>query len=122
MAFVAWLLTGLVVAIHIYVVILEMVLWKARGPKVFGITPAFAAESSRMASNQGLYNGFLVVAIGVGSVWRAAGGNALLVFGLACVAVAGLWGGLTVGRRILLVQSVPAAAALAAHVIAGTLH
>jgi putative membrane protein len=35
------------------------------------------------------------------------------VFGLLCVAVAGIWGAITVNRRILLVQTVPAVAALA---------
>ena len=37
----------------------------------------------------------------------------LAVFGLLCVAVAGIWGAITVNRRILLVQTVPAVAALA---------
>ena len=29
----------LVLLIHVYIVVLEMVLWKTRGPKVFRITP-----------------------------------------------------------------------------------
>ena len=36
-----------------------------------------------------------------------------MFFGLACVAVAGVWGGLTVKRSILLIQTVPAVVGLA---------
>jgi putative membrane protein len=38
----------------------------------------------------------------------------LATFFLSCVAIAGLYGAATVSRRILLVQTVPAIAALAA--------
>ena len=40
------------------------------------------------------------------------------LFFLACVIVAGLYGGLTVSRRILLVQALPAALALVAVLLA----
>ncbi|CAG2129797.1 DUF1304 domain-containing protein [Ralstonia mannitolilytica] len=103
-----------VLLIHVYIVVLEMVLWKTRGPKVFGITPEKAAETAAMASNQGLYNGFLVAALVIGLVAPDPAVNAsFAVFGLLCVAVAGVWGAITVNRRILLVQTVPAVAALA---------
>jgi putative membrane protein len=36
------------------------------------------------------------------------------MFGLSCVAVAGIWGALTVQKRILFVQTVPAVLALTA--------
>jgi len=108
-------LVGLNLLIHVYIVVLEMVLWTQRAPKVFGITPAFAAESKSLASNQGLYNGFLVVALGVGLVHPdRAIAHAFLVYGLGCIAVAGLWGAVTASRRILFVQTIPAALALAA--------
>jgi putative membrane protein len=35
------------------------------------------------------------------------------LFGLVCVAVAGIWGAITVNKRILFVQTVPAVGALA---------
>lgn len=104
----------LVLLIHVYIVVLEMVLWKTRGPKVFRITPEQAAETAAMASNQGLYNGFLVVALVIGLVAPDPAINAAFaLFGLICVAVAGIWGAITVSKRILFVQTVPAAAALA---------
>ncbi len=66
MTLAATVLTVLVLLIHVYIVILEMVLWRSRGPKVFGITEQFARDSAALASNQGLYNGFLVVALLLG--------------------------------------------------------
>ncbi|CAJ0853924.1 MULTISPECIES: DUF1304 domain-containing protein [Ralstonia] len=104
----------LVLLIHVYIVVLEMVLWKTRGPKVFRITPEKAAETAAMASNQGLYNGFLVAALVIGLVAPDPTINAAFaLFGLICVAVAGIWGAITVNKRILFVQTVPAVAALA---------
>ncbi|WP_343547226.1 DUF1304 domain-containing protein [Ralstonia sp.] len=104
----------LVLLIHVYIVVLEMVLWKTRGPKVFRITPEKAAETAAMASNQGLYNGFLVAALVIGLIAPDPAINAAFaLFGLICVAVAGIWGAITVNKRILFVQTVPAVAALA---------
>ncbi|GCB02855.1 membrane protein [Ralstonia sp. SET104] len=104
----------LVLLIHVYIVVLEMVLWKTRGPKVFRITPEKAAETAAMASNQGLYNGFLVAALVIGLVAPDPAVNAsFALFGLICVAVAGIWGAITVNKRILFVQTVPAVVALA---------
>ena len=103
----------LVLLIHVYIVVLEMVLWKTRGPKVFRITPEKAAETAAMASNQGLYNGFLVAALVIGLVAPNPVVNAsFALFGLICVAVAGIWGAITVSMRILYVQTVPAVAAV----------
>jgi len=110
----AIVLTLVVVLIHLYIVVLEMALWRTRGPKVFGITPQFARESAGLASNQGLYNGFLVIALVLGLVLREPFASAFVFYGLGCVVVAGLWGALTASRRILYVQALPAALALAA--------
>src|SRR5215211_8587102 len=99
---IAKVLVGLVAAIHIYVVILEMVLWRSRGPKVFGITRQFANDSAGLASNQGLYNGFLVAALALGLFLpdpRLA--HAFTLYGLICVALAGVWGAITANPRIL---------------------
>ncbi|QWT21894.1 DUF1304 domain-containing protein [Bacillus sp. NP157] len=118
MSLVATVLTVLVILIHVYIVILEMALWRSRGPKVFGITPAFANDSAALASNQGLYNGFLVVALVLGLALREPFATAFVFYGLGCVVVAGLWGAITASRRILYVQALPAILALAAQWIA----
>ena len=113
---IANVLTGLVVLIHLYIVVLEMFLWdKPLGRKVFGSTPEFAAASKVLAANQGLYNGFLAA----GLIWGLATANLpVQLFFLGCVVVAGLYGALTVGIKILFVQAVPAALALVAVLVA----
>lgn len=105
----------IVAALHVYFLVLEMFLWrKPHGRRTFGMTQAIADSSAVLAANQGLYNGFLAA----GLLWALIGygivpGRAILTFFLACVIVAGLYGGATVSRRIVLVQSVPAGLALA---------
>jgi putative membrane protein len=116
---IANILVGLVAAIHIYIVVLEMYLWdKPFGLKVFRNTPEFAAASKVLAANQGLYNGFLAA----GLIWglsMGAAGRPVELFFLACVIVAGLYGAMTVGIKILYVQTVPATLAVAAILFVG---
>ena len=111
---IANVLVGLVVLIHLYIVVLEMVLWdKPFGRKVFGNTAEFATASKVLAANQGLYNGFLAA----GLIWglsMGVAGHAVQLFFLGCVIVAGLYGAMSVGVKILFVQAVPAALAVAA--------
>jgi putative membrane protein len=104
-------LFALVALLHLYFLVLEMFLWTTpTGRRVFGLEAAFAEESKSLAANQGLYNGFLVA----GLVWGLVGDRTdVKVFFLVCVVVAGLYGTFTVSRKILYVQTVPAAIALA---------
>jgi putative membrane protein len=120
MTAVATVLTALVALIHVYIVVLEMVLWDTpRGRAAFGTTPELATQTKVLAANQGLYNGFLVAALVLGLVGPADHRFAFAVFGLSCVVVAGLYGAATVSRRILFVQAVPAGLALIAVLVAG---
>jgi putative membrane protein len=106
-------LVGLVAAIHVYILILEMFLWDTpRGRKAFGTTPEFAAASKTLAANQGLYNGFLAAGLIWGLLLGPAGKPVQLFF-LGCVIVAGLYGGFTASRKILFIQALPAAVAMA---------
>jgi putative membrane protein len=86
----------------------------------FGTDQAFADRSAALAANQGLYNAFLVAGLAWGLIAADPVGFQVTVFFLACVIVAGLYGAATVNRRILIVQAVPAAIALAAVLIAGS--
>jgi putative membrane protein len=109
-----------VAAIHAYILVLEMFLWRTeRGRRAFGTDQAFADQSATLAANQGLYNGFLAA----GLVWGVLAGDPVgfqvRVFFLGCVIVAGAYGALTVNRRILVVQAVPAIVALAVVLLAG---
>ncbi|MDO5612787.1 MAG: DUF1304 domain-containing protein [Paracoccus sp. (in: a-proteobacteria)] len=110
-------LTGLIAALHLYILWLEMFRWQApRTRATFGGLDAdFAARTRVMAANQGLYNGFLAAGL-IWGLWR--GDQGVVLFFLTCVAVAGLFGAATVSRRILLVQTMPAVLAMAA-VLAG---
>lgn len=115
MILVADILLALVAALHAYFLILEMFLWdKPQGLKVFRNTPEKAEITKVLAANQGLHNGFLVA----GLIWGLVHGNPALafqikVFFLLCVIVAGAYGAATVSTRILVVQALPAAIALA---------
>jgi len=118
---IAQVLVGLVAAIHVYILVLEMFLWRApRTRAAFGTTEEFAGATTTLAANQGLYNGFLVAGLVVALIAGPTGavGFAFAVFSLVCVIVAGLYGAATVSPRILLVQSVPAALALVATLLA----
>lgn len=113
-------LVALVALLHGYILVLEMFWWTTpRARAAFGTDAAFAESTRAMAANQGLYNGFLAA----GLVWGLVAGGDLRVpvlsFFLGCVVVAGLFGAATVSRRILVIQSVPAALALAAVLLAG---
>ena len=110
----ALILTGLVAALHAGFLVLEMALWDTpAGRRVFGTTPEFSAATKALAANQGLYNGFLAAGL-VWSLTLGAAATSVAVFFLSCVVVAGVFGAATVSRTVLLVQALPAAAALAA--------
>ena len=111
---IANILVALVALLHIYFLVLEMFLWtKPLGLKTFGNSPEKARESAVLAANQGLYNGFLAI----GLIWGLihpipAFAFQIKVFFLLCVIAAGVYGALSVSRRILFVQAAPAMLAL----------
>ncbi len=99
----------LVALLHVYFLVLEMFLWdKPIGRRVFGLTAQFASESKRLAANQGLYNGFLAAGLLWGLAAPGHRGLPIVAFFLICVAVAGVFGALTVNRKIFFVQALPA--------------
>ncbi|AOD14321.1 DUF1304 domain-containing protein [Xanthomonas fragariae] len=106
------IVAGLCVALlHVYILVLEMVLWtRPLGLKTFRNTPEKAQASRVLAANQGLYNGFLAA----GLFWGAlASRTDVLSFFLVCVVAAGCYGAYSVNRRIFFVQALPALIALA---------
>jgi putative membrane protein len=108
------ILVALVALLHVYFLVLEMFLWdKPYGMKTFGNTAEKAQITKVLAANQGLYNGFLAA----GLVWGlnlGVDGKEITTFFLGCVVVAGLFGALTVSKKIFFVQALPALLALAA--------
>jgi len=103
---------AVIALLHAYFLVLEMFLWtKPAGRRAFGLTAEFAEQSKVLAANQGLYNGFLAA----GLIWGLSLGLAgfgIKIFFLACVLIAGLFGGLTASRKILWLQALPAVIAL----------
>ena len=81
------------------------------GRRTFGLKADFAESTKALAANQGLYNGFLVAGLAWG-LWLGQAGHDIRVFFLGCVIVAGVFGALTVNRRIFFVQGRPAVIAL----------
>jgi len=114
MIWIANLLVALVAALHVYFLILEMFLWtKPPGLKTFRQSLEKATDSAVLAANQGLYNGFLAAGLVWGLLQSAPSfAFQVKIFFLLCVTVAGIFGAVTVSRRILYVQALPAAIAL----------
>ena len=108
----ALILVALVAVEHVYIMVLEMFLWRReRTLKTFNMTAQFAADTVPLAANQGLYNGFLAA----GLFWGVTAGRTdVMTFFLICVVIAGLYGGATNSPRIALVQALPAGLALMA--------
>lgn len=100
----------LVMLLHLYFLWFEMFAWETKGPKVFKHFPKelFKATKS-MAANQALYNGFLAAGL-IWTflindiVWR----NNIALFFLSCVAIAGIYGALSVSKKIFFIQALPA--------------
>ena len=118
LAQIANIAVALIAILHVYILVLEMFLWTTpRGRRAFGLTAEFAEASRTLAANQGLYNGFLAAGLAWG-LWQGAAGYATKLFFLGCIVVAGVFGAATANRRILFIQAIPAAVAIAL-VVAG---
>jgi putative membrane protein len=108
-------LIAFIAAEHVGFCLMESVFWQH--PVVMaalGTTPAIAASSQILATNQGLYNLFLSAGLVWGlretdPVWQ----KRLLQGFLGFVFVAGMVGGITAAKSIWLTQALPAAIALA---------
>jgi putative membrane protein len=114
MEIVAYILIGLIAVLHLYILWFEMFAWETKGPKVFSNFPKDLFPATKaMAANQGLYNGFLAAGL-IWSffisdlVWK----DNVSIFFLACVGIAGIYGSITASKRIIFVQTIPAAIAI----------
>ena len=105
-------LIALIALLHIYFLVLEMFLWdKPLSRKIFKLSADYAKASKTLAANQGLYNGFLAAGLVWGLLLGSAGISILLFF-LSCIVIAGIFGGITVNKRIFFIQALPAIIAL----------
>ncbi|TYD28246.1 DUF1304 domain-containing protein [Klebsiella pneumoniae] len=110
----ATLLVALVAIIHLAILVLEMFLWEgSAGRRAFNLSADFARQTRVLAANQGLYNGFLAAGLAWG-LWLGAPGAQVVIFFLARVLAAGIFGALPASRKILYIQALPALLALVA--------
>lgn len=100
--------------IHCYILWFEMFAWETKGKKVFKSFPDNLFKPTKeMAANQGLYNGFLAA----GLIWtffieNAEWSSNISLFFLTCVAIAGIYGALTVEKKIFFIQTLPSVIAI----------
>ena len=115
MSLIAQIFVAIVALEHLFICWMEMFAWETVGKKVFkGAMPdTMFTATKNMAANQGLYNGFLVA----GLLWSLAISDHIwqvrvATFFLCCVIVAGLYGGFSVSKKIIVKQALPAIIAL----------
>ncbi|MEK6577957.1 MAG: DUF1304 domain-containing protein [Bdellovibrionota bacterium] len=108
------LIIASVAVLHLNFLILEMFFWtKPWGLRVFRQSKDHARATAVLAANQGLYNGFLAA----GLIWGLIKADPTLslqikLFFLSCVSVAGIYGAITVNKRIFFMQALPALCAI----------
>jgi len=110
----ALILIAVIAALHFYIAWFEIFSWTTRGPKVFTEFPRELFEQTiQMAANQGIYNAFLAAGL-LWSLfirdpkWQSNVATCFLIF----VAVAGIFGAVTVTIKTLIIQTLPALIAL----------
>lgn len=110
MSIIANILITFIALEHIYILYMEMFAWTTLGKKTFrSLDPSLFEPTKTLAANQGLYNGFL----SAGLIWSLLISDSewrlnVALFFLLCVAVAGIYGAMTAGKRIFYVQAMPA--------------
>ncbi len=109
---IANLFVVIVALVHILLFVVEIFFWKE--PFIhgrLGFTLEEALKVAPIVANAGLYNGFLAA----GLIWgliSGKNGDAIKIFFLACVIIAGIFGAVTLTQTPLLIQTAPGAIAL----------
>jgi putative membrane protein len=109
---IANLFVVIVALVHILLFVVEIFFWKE--PVIhqrLGFTLEEALKVAPIVANAGLYNGFLAA----GLIWGLMSGktdDAIKIFFLACVIIAGIFGAVTLTWTPLLIQTAPGAIAL----------
>jgi len=112
---IALVFIAVIAALHFYIAWFEIFSWTTRGPKVFTDFPKELFDQTvQMAANQGIYNAFLAAGLAWSLLikdkkWQV---NVALCF-LLFVAIAGVFGAVTVTTKTLVIQTLPALIALA---------
>lgn len=110
----ARILIFLIAALHLYIGWFEIFAWQDKGPTVFSsFPPEIFPLTTQMAANQGLYNVFLAAGllwslVISDRVWARKIATCFLLF----VAIAGVFGAITVAVKVMGFQTVPSVVAL----------
>jgi putative membrane protein len=110
----SYILIGVVALEHLYIMYFEMFAWETIGKRTFKTLPKDLFKPTKsMAANQGLYNGFLAAGLFwsffiADMIWQ----KNIASFFLICVIVAGVYGAISVSKRIFFIQALPAIIAL----------
>ncbi|MEQ9188646.1 MAG: DUF1304 domain-containing protein [Cryomorphaceae bacterium] len=117
MPILAKFLVSLVLIEHALFLWMEMFAWTTFGKRDFrGTMPSEMFDATKeMAANQGLYNGFLAAGLGWSLlITDAQWSQNVALFFLTCVAIAGLYGGYSISKKIIWIQAFPALLGIAA--------
>ncbi len=107
------LLIIIMILFHLNAFVLEAFLWQTpRAFKIFGTTKETARTNQTLATNQAVYNLFLAGGLIVSFLVARDIGFAFQIFFLSCITVAALTAGITVSKKIMLLQGTPALLAL----------
>jgi putative membrane protein len=112
MAILATFAVAIAALIHILISVVEIFFWKT--PVIYerlGFTAEVASQVAPIVQNAGLYNSF----IAAGLLWSAVAKEYALplrTFFLVCVAIAGIFGAITLRPTTLALQTMPALLAL----------
>ncbi|PJZ84654.1 DUF1304 domain-containing protein [Leptospira harrisiae] len=120
MKLLSFILSTFVAVEHVFILVLEMFLWKTElGMKIFQLTPETAEITAKLAKNQGLYNGFLAAGLfwALFFIKEEKQKFQTILFFLICVVVAGIYGSATAKFSILFSQGLPAFLALVVHYV-----
>lgn len=95
MTTVALAFAAIAVLVHVYIFVLESILWTSDGTiRKFGISKVQAEQTKQLAFNHGFYNLFLAIIAAAGIVFflleQRSVGLALIVAGLGSMVAAGL--------------------------------
>lgn len=113
------ILIGFVALEHLYILYFEMFAWEIIGKKTFDFLPKNLFKPTKtMAANQGLYNGFL----SAGLIWSLLIENPqwsfnIAIFFTSCVIIAGVYGAITLTKKIFITQAIPAIITLIALIL-----
>jgi putative membrane protein len=116
MTIIATIAVIIVAVIHIAIAVGEMFLWKKPSTskalkEKLKFTEEIVCQVDPIVKNAGLYNAFIAAGL-IWGTFAASNPFSIQVFFLICVIIAGIFGAMTLIKKTLVLQTLPAAIAL----------